>query len=221
MSIENQLFEIKESLKPGVELVAVSKTHPIEAIEKCYKVGQRIFGESRVQDMAQKYEALPKDIKWHMIGHLQTNKVKYIAPFVGLIQSVDSPRIVEMIQKEALKCERVIDILWEIYIAQEDTKTGWDFEELTAYIQSGVMESMPNVRVRGVMGIASYSDDESRVRGEFETLREYKQTLSKYYGTEFDQISMGMSGDYQLAMECGATLVRVGSSIFGNRDYSK
>ena len=221
MSIENQLFEIKESLKQGVELVAVSKTHPVEAIEACYKVGQRIFGESRVQDMAQKYEVLPKDIEWHMIGHLQTNKVKYIAPFVELIQSVDSSRIVEVIQKEALKCDRVIDILWEIYIAQEDTKTGWDFEELVAYIESGVMESMPNVRVRGVMGIASYSDDESRVRGEFETLRGYQQRLSKYYGTEFDQISMGMSGDYPIAMECGATLVRVGSSIFGNRDYSK
>ncbi len=221
MSIENQLFEIKESLKQGVELVAVSKTHPVEAIEACYKVGQRIFGESRVQDMAQKYEVLPKDIEWHMIGHLQTNKVKYIAPFVGLIQSVDSARIVEVIQKEALKCDRVIDILWEIYIAQEDTKTGWDFEELVTYIESGVMESMPNVRVRGVMGIASYSDDQSRVRGEFETLRGYQQRLSKYYGTEFDQISMGMSGDYPIAMECGATLVRVGSSIFGNRDYSK
>lgn len=221
MSIENQLLSTRETLPSTVTLVAVSKTYPVEDIEIAYKAGQRVFGESRPQEMRAKYEALPKDIEWQMIGHLQTNKVKYIASFVSLIQSVDSDRLVEAIQREAVKCGRVVDVLWEVHVADEQTKTGWKLDELLSYIGSGAMVEMTNVRVRGVMGIATYTDDESIVQRDFERLRECKELLAQYYGDEFDTLSMGMSDDYPLAIECGATMVRVGSSIFGARDYSK
>lgn len=219
--IANRLAEVGASLPQGVTLVAVSKTHPVEAIEEAYAAGQRIFGESRPQELKEKYNTLPKDIEWHMIGHLQTNKIKYIAPFVALIQSVDSNRLTEAIEKEAEKCERVIDILLEIHVAREESKTGWDFEELKAYIDSGAFTRLSHIRVRGVMGIATNTNDEEVVRHDFDTLKECFNALRPHFGDSFDTLSMGMSEDYPLAVAAGSTMVRVGSYIFGARDYSK
>ena len=220
MSIESQLSAVRRSLPEGVTLVAVSKTHPAEAIREAYDAGQRIFGESRPQELREKYEALPRDIEWHMIGHLQTNKVKYIAPFVALIHSVDSARLAEAIQKEAAKCGRVIDILLEIHVAREETKSGWAFDELEAWIATSPFAALPDVRVRGVMGIATNTDDEAVVRRDFEELRRCFERLKPHFGPAFDTLSMGMSHDYPLAVACGATMVRVGTLIFGERDYS-
>ena len=220
MSIESQLSAVRRSLPGDVTLVAVSKTHPAAAIREAYDAGQRIFGESRPQELREKYEALPRDIEWHIIGHLQTNKVKYIAPFVALIHSVDSARLAETIQKEAAKCGRVIDILLEIHVAREETKSGWDFDELEAWIATSPFAALPDVRVRGVMGIASNTDDEAVVRRDFEELRRCFERLKPHFGPAFDTLSMGMSHDYPLAVACGATMVRVGSLIFGERDYS-
>ena len=219
--IASQLALVRQSLPAGVTLVAVSKTHPAEAIRTAYGAGQRIFGESRPQELRAKYEALPKDIVWHMIGHLQTNKIKYIAPFIALIESVDSARLAEAIQKEAVKCGRVIDILLEIHVAAEETKTGWNLDELRAYLAADPFAGMPNLRVRGVMGIATNTDDETVVRRDFEELRRCFEELRPKFGPAFDTLSMGMSHDYPLAVACGSTMVRVGSLIFGERDYSR
>ncbi|MEG0789761.1 MAG: YggS family pyridoxal phosphate-dependent enzyme [Alistipes sp.] len=221
MSIESQLSYVKRSLPEGVTLVAVSKTHPVEAVQRAYEAGQRLFGESRPQEMKAKWEVLPKDIAWHMIGHLQTNKVKYIAPFVTLIHSVDSERLAETIQQEAAKCDRIIDLLLEIHVADEQTKSGWAFDALRQYVRSEAFARMPNLRVRGVMGIATNTEDQSIVKRDFETLRRCMETLRPYFGSRFDTLSMGMSHDYLPAIACGATMVRVGSLIFGERDYSK
>ncbi len=220
MSVATQIAAVRASLPEGVRLVAVSKTHPAEAIEAAYAAGQRLFGESRPQEMRQKYELLPKDIEWHMIGHLQTNKIKYIAPFVALVESVDSARLCEALQKEAAKCGRVLDILLELHVAREETKTGWAPEELMAYVASGAFAEFPNLRVRGVMGIASNTDDEAVVRGDFEALKAAFDALKPAFDASFDTLSMGMSDDYPLAVACGSTSVRVGSLIFGERDYS-
>ena len=220
MSVATQIAAVRASLPEGVRLVAVSKTHPAEAIEAAYAAGQRAFGESRPQEMRQKYELLPKDIEWHMIGHLQTNKIKYIAPFVALVESVDSARLCEALQKEAAKCGRVLDILLELHVAREETKTGWAPEELMAYVASGAFAEFPNLRVRGVMGIASNTDDEAVVRGDFEALKAAFDALKPAFDASFDTLSMGMSDDYPLAVACGSTSVRVGSLIFGERDYS-
>lgn len=220
-TVSAQLSLVRDSLPEGVVLVAVSKTHPAEAIREAYQAGQRIFGESRPQELCAKYEALPRDIAWHMIGHLQTNKVRSIAPFVAMIQSVDSPRLLETIQKEAARCGRTIDILLEIRVAREETKTGWDYDQLKAYLATEPFAALPNVRVRGVMGIASNTEDETVVRGDFERLRGCFEQLRPLFGEAFDTLSMGMSHDYGLAVECGATTVRVGSLIFGERDYAK
>ncbi len=217
LEIACNLSRIRASLPEGVTLVAVSKTHPVEAIREAYDAGHRIFGESRPQELCAKYEVLPKQIEWHMIGHLQTNKVKYIAPFVRMIQSVDSARLVETIQREAARCGRTIDILLEIHVAQEETKSGWDIGELKRYVETAAFATMSNVRVRGVMGIATNTDDETVVRRDFEELRRCFDLLRPYFGAHFDTVSMGMSHDYPLAVECGSTMVRVGSSIFGER----
>lgn len=217
LEIACNLSRIRASLPEGVTLVAVSKTHPVEAIREAYDAGHRIFGESRPQELCAKYEVLPKQIEWHMIGHLQTNKVKYIAPFVRMIQSVDSARLVETIQREAARCGRTIDILLEIHVAQEETKSGWDIGELKRYVETAAFATMSNVRVRGVMGIATNTDDETVVRRDFEELRRCFELLQPYFGAHFDTVSMGMSHDYPLAVECGSTMVRVGSSIFGER----
>lgn len=220
MSVARQIEAVRATLKEGVELVAVSKTHPAEAILEAYEVGQRRFGESRPQELKAKYEALPKDIVWHMIGHLQTNKVKYIAPFVALIESVDSERLCAAIEREAAKCDRVIDILLEVHVACEESKTGWDWNELQRFVAEGGFAPFTHIRVRGVMGIASNTDDEERIRHDFELLRSCFERLKSTFGASFDTLSMGMSDDYPIAIACGSTSVRVGSLIFGARDYA-
>lgn len=221
MSVKSQLERVRATLPEGVTLVAVSKTHPIEAIAEAYEAGQRVFGESRPQELRAKYEALPHDIEWHMIGHLQTNKIKYIAPFVALIHSVDSERLAEAIQVQAAKCNRTIDVLLEIHVAAEESKSGWVIEDLRAAVASGVFERLPNVRVRGVMGIATNTDDEARIVADFAQLNAYKEEFAPHFGEQFDTLSMGMSDDYPAAIAAGSTMVRIGSTIFGERDYSK
>ena len=217
MTIANKITSLQASLPQGVKLVAVSKFHPVESLIEAYEAGQRIFGESRVQELLTKHEALPKDIEWQMIGHLQTNKVRQIVPFVSLIQSVDSVRLIECINREAERIGRVVDILLEIHVAQEESKTGWQYDELVDYLKSEAFTSLRNVRVRGVMGMATNTDDEAIIRNDFERLSEYKRELAVHFGEDFNILSMGMSDDYELAIECGSTMVRIGSSIFGNR----
>ena len=219
MSITERINKIRAELPDGVTLVAVSKTHSAEAIREAYDGGQRIFGESRPQELKSKYELLPHDIEWHMIGHLQTNKVKYIAPFITLIHSVDSIRLLEVIDREAGKCERVIDCLLEIHVAREESKTGWDYNELLEEVQRGSFSRFENVRIRGVMCIATNTEDENTVRDDFERLIAYRNEVAPYFGEAFDVVSMGMSDDYPLAVECGSTMIRVGSKIFGHRSY--
>lgn len=217
MAIGAKIEALQRSLPQGVTLVAVSKFHPVEALKEAYEAGQRVFGESRVQELLIKYEALPKDIEWQMIGHLQTNKVRQIVPFVSLIQSVDSVRLVECINREAERIGRVVDILLEIHVAEEESKTGWRYEELVEYLQSGAFAELKNIRVRGVMGMATNTDDEAIIRRDFERLAACKNELTPHFSEAFDTLSMGMSDDYKLAIECGSTMVRIGSSIFGER----
>ena len=219
MTIKERLERIWGTLPAGVSLVAVSKFHPAERVMEAYEAGQRIFGESRPQEMAAKAAQLPKDIEWSMIGHLQTNKVKMIAPFVSMIASVDSERLIEEIEKQAAKCERVIDILLEVHVADEETKSGWDVNELRAYLASGALERMEHVRVRGVMTIATNTDDESIVRRDFQTIRDVFEELKPRFDNSFDTLSIGMSDDYPLALEYGSTMVRIGTAIFGAREY--
>ena len=219
MNIKERLNRILSTLPKGVQLVAVSKFHPAERLQEAYDAGQHIFGESRPQEMVAKYDVLPKDIEWHMIGHLQTNKVKYIAPFVTMISSVDSDRLIEEIEKQAAKNNRTIDILLEVHVAQEETKSGWSEEELRAYLASGILNNMAHVRVRGVMTIASNTDDESVVRRDFETIRRIFNELKPRFGEAFDTLSIGMSDDYPIALEYGSTMVRIGTAIFGQREY--
>ena len=219
MSIESQIKRFHEELPAGVKLLAVSKFHPVEAIQEAYEAGQRVFGESRPQELKQKYELLPHDIEWHMIGHLQTNKVKYIAPFVHLIESLDSERLAEEIERQAAKHNRVIDCLLEIHLTDEESKSGWDYEELLAFVRRGGFDALPHIRLRGVMGMATFTDDEATVRGDFERLAASKAELAEYFGEEFDTLSMGMSDDYPIAIEYGSTEVRIGSTIFGVREY--
>lgn len=218
--IAQNLSEVKATLPEGVTLVAVSKTYPPEAVMEAYEAGARIFGENRPQEMVQKYEVLPKDIQWHMIGSLQRNKVKYIAPFVALIHSVDSARLLETVAKEAQKNGRTIDVLMEVHIAREESKQGWEPEELTAYLASDEYKSLSGVRVCGLMGMATFTDDREQVGREFARLKELFDRL-RADRPDFTILSMGMSGDYRLAIEHGATMVRIGSAIFGARSYQK
>lgn len=218
-TVADNLAHIRAALPAGVTLVAVSKFHPTEVLMEAYHAGQRIFGESRPQELTTKYKELPKDIEWHMIGHLQTNKVKYIVPFVSLIHSVDSMKLAEAINKEAEKCRRTVDVLLQVHIAQEETKFGWDAGELEHFLQNGELTALKNIRIRGVMGMASLTDDTAQVRREFAGLHHVFVTFKEKYLPEMDVLSMGMSGDYPLAIEEGATMVRVGSSIFGARQY--
>lgn len=219
MSIASKILEIRSTLPDGVELVAVSKFHPVEAIEQAYAAGQRLFGESRVQELTAKYEQLPKDIEWQMIGHLQTNKVRAIAPFVSLIQSVDSQRLLECINREAERCGRVIDCLLEVHVTAEDSKSGWDVAELREYLNSGAIAELKNIRIRGVMGMATFTDDEAVVRADFERIAAVKREFEECFDSSFNILSMGMSDDYPIAIEYGSTMVRVGSYIFGAREY--
>lgn len=217
MSIASKISDIRATLPADVELVAVSKFHPAQAVMEAYDAGQRIFGESRVQELTAKYEQLPKDICWQMIGHLQTNKVRAIAPFISLIQSVDSARLLECINREAERCNRVIDCLLEVHVAAEQTKSGWNVDELKEYLATDAIKELKNIRIRGVMGMATYTDDLAVVRSDFERIAAVKRELEPIFGGQFDILSMGMSDDYPLAVECGSTMVRVGSLIFGER----
>lgn len=218
--IKDNLDAIRKTIPEHVTLVAVSKTKPVSALQEVYDAGQRHFGENKVQEMTEKWEVLPKDIKWHLIGHLQTNKVKYIAPYVHLIHSVDSFKLLKEIDKEAKKNNRIIDCLLQFHVAQEETKFGLDFEEAKELIENPEFIDLHNVHIVGVMGMASFTENQEKVRKEFQQLEDYFQLIKSYYFTfndDFKEISMGMSGDYQLAIEEGSTMVRVGSSIFGNR----
>ena len=219
MTINERLTNIKSTLPEGVSLVAVSKFHPTEHILEAYNAGQRTFGESRPQEMAAKYEALPKDIVWTMIGHLQTNKVKLIAPFVSLIASVDSERLVAEIERQAERCGRTIDCLLEVHVADEESKSGWDIDALRTYIASGALDTMPHVRIRGLMTIATNTDDESIIRRDFQTIKSLYDELRPLFGDAFDTLSIGMSDDYPIALEYGSTMVRIGTAIFGSRTY--
>ena len=219
MTIKERLERILATLPEGVQLVAVSKFHPIERLQEAYDAGQRIFGESRPQEMAAKAEVLPKDIVWTMIGHLQTNKVKMIAPFVSMIASVDSERLIEEIEKQAAKLDRVIDILLEVHVAQEESKSGWSEQELLDYLATEKLKSMSHVRVRGVMTIASNTDNESIVRADFQRINDIYERLKPRFDESFDTLSIGMSDDYPLALEYGSTMVRIGTAIFGQREY--
>ncbi|MCB9188573.1 MAG: YggS family pyridoxal phosphate-dependent enzyme [Flavobacteriales bacterium] len=213
--ISENLKYIRASIPQGVTLVAVSKTKPNDAIIEAYETGQRIFGENKVQELVSKYESLPKDIEWHMIGHLQRNKVKYIAPFVHLIHGIDSLRLLEEVDKQAAKFKRIQRILLQMHIAEEETKFGLDENELIEILQQ--LEDFPNVQVLGLMGMATFTDSEEKISKEFY----YLKTIYDKYKTDyqFTTLSMGMSGDYQLAIQNGSNMVRLGSSIFGERHY--
>lgn len=219
MSVKSEIERLRATLPEGVKLLAVSKFHPVEALQEAYDAGQRAFGESRPQELKAKQAVLPDDIEWHMIGHLQTNKIKYIAPYVHLIESLDSVRLAEVIEKEAAKCNRTIDCLLEIHVTQEESKSGWDYEDLLAFVRGGGFDAMPHIRLRGVMGMATFTDDEAVVREDFQRLAACKAELAQYFGEEFDTLSMGMSDDYPIAVEYGSTEVRIGSTIFGAREY--
>lgn len=219
--IANKLQKLYGELPKEVTLVAVSKTKPIADLQDAYDAGQRVFGENKVQEMCTKWEQLPKEINWHFIGHLQRNKVKYLAPFVDLIHGVESFRLLKEINKQAQKNNRVIDVLLQFFIANEETKFGLSFEEAEAILSDENFKELQNVRICGVMGMASFSNNREQIREEFKTL---KSTFDKLKSTFFDNeksfnvISMGMSGDYKIAIEEGSTMIRVGSSIFGKRN---
>jgi pyridoxal phosphate enzyme (YggS family) len=219
MSIAQNLLKIKSTLPENVTLVAVSKTKPIPDLMEAYDAGQRIFGENKIQEMAEKWEAMPKDIEWHMIGHVQTNKVKFMAQFVSLIHGVDSLKLLEEINKQAKKSNRIIDCLLQIYIAEEESKFGLDEEELNEIMASTRFQEMKNIRIVGLMGMATFTDNQEQIKKEFTHLKSIFDKLQPLNteNCQLNTISMGMSGDYQLAIECGSTMVRIGSSIFGGR----
>lgn len=219
--IKENLQRLKTSLPNNVELIAISKTKPNETILEAYNAGHKVFGENRVQELVPKYEELPKDIEWHMVGNLQRNKVKYIAPFVSLIHGTSSYRLLKEINKEAKKNDRTIDLLIQFHIAEEDSKHGFSFEEVKEMMEDEHFSNYEHINIRGVMGMATFTDDMDKVRKEFKSLNEYFQKLKEEYFSEkedFATISMGMSGDYEIAIEEGSNMVRVGSAIFGARE---
>jgi pyridoxal phosphate enzyme (YggS family) len=222
MGIADNLRVILKQIPDEVTLVAVSKTKPDEMILEAYEMGHRDFGENKVQDLVAKRERLPADIRWHMIGHLQSNKVKYLASFVHLIHGVDSLKLLKVIQKEAVKAGRILECLLQVHIAKEETKFGFSGEELAALAQSGLLNELEMVRIRGVMGMATYTADTDQIRDEFRFLNQIFQELKATFFSEhsyFDQRSYGMSGDFRIALEEGSTMVRIGSLIFGPRNY--
>ena len=218
MSIQKNYEEIIQSLPANVKLVAVSKTHPAEAIQEVYNLGQRVFGENKVQEMVAKQPVLPNDIQWHLIGHLQSNKVKYVAEFVDTIESVDSEKLLEEINKQAAKHNRKIKVLLQVKIAEEDSKTGLEVSETKELFLKYLQGHFENIEITGLMGIGTFTDDTEQTKREFLFLKRLFDQLSVQ--KKLETLSMGMSGDYQLAIECGSTSVRIGSSIFGARDYS-
>jgi len=222
MSIAGNLTYIRQQIPNHVKLVCVSKFHPDEAINEAYGAGERVFGESKVQEMTGKYERLPKDIEWHFIGHLQTNKVKYIVPYVDLIHGVDSEKLVAEIDKQAAKIGRKVNCLLQVHIATEETKFGFDEPELIDFCERGRIERYPNIQICGLMGMATFTNDKDLVRSEFNQLKSIFEKLKSTYFTQnpsFKELSMGMSDDFPIAIACGSTMVRIGSSIFGNRVY--
>lgn len=222
MDIAKNIAAIKKTLPESVKLVAVSKTKPNEAILEAYYSGHKIFGENKVQDLVQKQEELPKDIEWHFIGHPQTNKVKYIAPFISLIHGIDSLKLLNVINKESKKNNRVISCLLQFHIAEESTKFGFSPEEAVEMLNSEDFKALENISITGVMGMATYTDDMKQIRNEFRSLKNIFKTLKNGYfsgSKNFTEISMGMSDDYQIAIEEGSTMIRVGSKIFGKRNY--
>ncbi len=221
MSIKSNIKLVNDSLLPGCRLIAVSKTKPNEMLMEAYEAGQRLFGENKVQELEAKYQALPKDIEWHMIGHLQTNKVKYIAPFVSLIHSVDSIKLLEEINKQGKKINRVIPCLLQVYIAKEETKFGLDETEVLNLVNQ-FPAHFTHVSIQGLMGMATLTEDQQQIRNEFKSLKKLFDQLNQQQlppGISMKELSMGMSSDYILAMQEGSTLVRIGSTIFGERNY--
>lgn len=219
MSIKTNLSKLKSTLPSQVTLVAVSKTKPVEDLMEAYDTGQRIFGENKIQEMADKYQQMPKDIQWHMIGNVQRNKVKYMAEFVDLIHGVDSLKLLVEINKQALKHQRQINCLLQLKIAQEDSKFGMSSEDALELLRSEAFKRLENIAVVGVMGMASFTDDNAQIKAEFTTLKTTFEDL-KQINPELSVVSMGMSGDYPLAIACGSTMIRLGSSIFGARNYT-
>ena len=221
MSITENLHHIQSQLPSHVTLVAVSKTKPVADLMEAYEAGQRIFGENKIQEMTEKWQQMPKDIQWHMIGHVQTNKVKFMAEYVSLIHGVDSLKLLEEINKQAQKHNRVIDCLLQIYIAEEESKFGLDEAELNEILHSDAFAQLKNIRIVGLMGMATFTENHNQIKKEFQHLKSIFDTLRdirlKSDAIQVNTLSMGMSGDYTLAIECGSTMVRIGSSIFGNR----
>lgn len=218
MSIPQNLKKIKSQLPPTVTLVAVSKTKPVADLMQAYEAGQRVFGENKIQEMADKWEQMPKDIQWHMIGHVQTNKVKYMAPFVHLIHGVDSLKLLKEINKRASQNDRIINCLLQIKIAEEDTKFGMTTNNALELLNNETFQSMENVRVVGLMGMATFTENESQLRREFGTLKAFFESHKDAHS--WNTLSIGMSGDYAIAIAYGSTMVRIGSAIFGARNYT-
>ncbi len=218
-AIEKNLQNIKTTIPEGVTLVAVSKTKPIDELLKAYNAGQRVFGENKIQEMAEKWEHMPKDIEWHMIGHVQTNKVKYMAPFVSLIHAVDSIKLLKEINKQAKKHDRVINCLLQIKIAKEESKFGLSATDATNLLSSEELKDFSNINIQGLMGMATFTDNQEQIRNEFNIIKKLFDQLKPKYA-EFKILSIGMSGDYETAIHSGSTMVRIGSSIFGARNYN-
>ncbi|KAA0130114.1 YggS family pyridoxal phosphate-dependent enzyme [Chryseobacterium sp. SN22] len=219
MSIQENYNDIKSQLPSGVQLVAVSKTHPVSAIQEVYDLGQKVFGENKVQEVTEKYPLLPKDIQWHLIGHLQTNKVKYIAGFIDTIQSVDSEKLIREIDKEAGKNSRTINVLLQVKIAAEESKFGLEISEAKDLFEQYLSGEFQNIKITGLMGMATFTEDQDQIKKEFLTLKNLFDELNQL--KKLETLSMGMSDDFPLAIECGANSIRVGSAIFGKRDYSQ
>ncbi len=219
MSIKNKLLQIKSTIPSNVTLVAVSKTKPVVDLMEAYAAGQRVFGENKIQEMTEKREQMPKDIQWHMIGHVQTNKVKFMAEYVSLIHGVDSLKLLQEINKQAQKHNRIIDCLLQMHIAEEETKFGLDEKELNELLASAEFQQLQNIKIIGLMGMATFTNNQNQIKKEFLYLKSIfdKSKSLSIINCQLSIISMGMSGDYQLAIECGSTMVRIGSSIFGNR----
>lgn len=223
MGFTENLNELQKVIPEGVKIIAVSKTQPVSAIMHAYHAGHRIFGENKAQELASKYHQLPHDIEWHFIGHLQTNKVKYIAPFIAMVHSIDSFNLLSELNKEAIKSKRTIDCLLQLHIASEETKFGFTMDEVTNMLKSGAHLNFGNIRIAGIMGMGSFTEDFSLIRKEFKTLYHLFTLLKTTFFTEnpeFKEISMGMSGDFQIAVEEGSTMVRIGTLLFGERNNS-